>query len=72
MRREEPRNLLRTGSRRPLLRLFPESANADARRLVWARSLRAIGDGYVSVLLPAYLILLGYHSVDVGVGALGE
>ena len=57
MRREEPWNL----------RLFPESANADARRLVWARSLRAIGDGYVSVLLPAYLILLGYHSVDVGV-----
>ena len=47
MCREGPRNL----------RLFPESANADARRLVWARSLRAIGDGYVSVLLPAYLIL---------------
>jgi MFS family permease len=49
------------------MRLFPKSANADARRLVFARSLRAIGDGYVSVLLPAYLILLGYHSVDVGV-----
>jgi MFS family permease len=50
-----------------LLRLFPESANSDARRLVWAKSLRAIGDGYVSVLLPAYLILLGRHSIDVGV-----
>jgi len=49
------------------IQLFPQSANADARRLVWAKSLRAIGDGYVSVLLPAYLILLGYDSVVVGI-----
>jgi MFS family permease len=46
--------------------LFPASANADARRLIWAKGLRAIADGYVSVLLPAYLLRLGYDSVEVG------
>lgn len=49
-----------------IIRLFPKSANADARRLVWAKGLRAVADGYVSVLLPAYLLLLGYNSLEVG------
>jgi MFS family permease len=49
------------------MQLFPESATADARRLVWAKGLRAVGDGYVSILLPAYLLALGNSPFDVGV-----
>lgn len=49
------------------MQLFPKTANADAKRLVWAKGLRAIGDGYVSILLPAYLIALGNSPFDVGV-----
>ncbi|HTY68084.1 MAG TPA: MFS transporter [Alphaproteobacteria bacterium] len=49
------------------MRLFPESATADARRLVIARGLRAIGDGFVSILMPAYLLALGQGPFEVGV-----
>jgi len=49
-----------------LTTLFPRSADADARRLVLAKGLRAIADGYVSILLPAYLLLLGYDAIEVG------
>jgi MFS family permease len=49
------------------MRLFPETASADGKRLVWAKGLRAVGDGYVSILLPAYLIALGNSPFDVGV-----
>lgn len=41
----------------------------DARELRWllaARGLRAFGDGYVSLLLPVYLLSLGYTPLDVG------
>lgn len=48
------------------LGIFPPSATPDARRLVLARGRRAIGDGFVSVLLPAYLIALGYNALEVG------
>lgn len=49
------------------MRLFPETATADAKRLVVARGLRATGDGYVSILLPAYLLALGQTPFQVGV-----
>ena len=49
------------------MKLFPETATADARRLVWAKGLRAVGDGYVSILLPAYLMALGNSPFAVGV-----
>src|ERR687898_2823975 len=49
------------------MRLFPETADANARRLVAARGLRALADGYVSILLPAYLLALGLDSFEVGV-----
>jgi MFS family permease len=39
----------------------------NLRRLLFARGLRAFGDGYVSLLLPAYLLTLGYSPFDVGV-----
>src|SRR5512139_3783737 len=49
------------------MQLFPGTATADAKRLIWAKGLRAVGDGYVSILLPAYLIALGNSPFDVGV-----
>jgi MFS family permease len=49
------------------MQLFPETATADAKRLIWAKGLRAVGDGYVSILLPAYLMALGNSPFDVGV-----
>ena len=39
----------------------------DVRRLLFARALRAFGDGYVSLLLPLYLLELGYAPLEVGV-----
>src|SRR3990170_1714391 len=48
------------------MRLFPATADANARRLVAARGLRALADGYVSILLPAYLLALGLDSFEVG------
>jgi MFS family permease len=49
------------------MRLFPETANSDAKRLIGAKGLRAIGDGYVSILLPAYLVALGHDAFEVGI-----
>ena len=41
------------------------------RRLLWVRGLRAFADGYVSLLLPIYLIALGMTPLQVGVIATG-
>jgi MFS family permease len=38
----------------------------DVRRLLWVRGLRAFGDGFVSLLLPLYLIELGLGPFEVG------
>ena len=48
----EPRNA------NPLLR--------DRRRILWCRGLRAFGDGYVSILLPVYLVELGHDAFAIG------
>lgn len=37
------------------------------RRLLWSRGVRAFADGYVSLLLPVYLITLGFGAFEVGV-----
>jgi MFS family permease len=37
------------------------------RRVLLAKGLRAFGDGYVSLLLPVYLLELGYAPFEVGV-----
>lgn len=37
------------------------------RRLLWSKGLRAFADGYVSLLLPMYLLSLGMSPLDVGV-----
>src|SRR4051794_35152990 len=39
---------------------------ADLRRILLARSLRAFADGYVAVLLPLHLSLLGFEALAVG------
>ena len=49
------------------LGLLPRSANTDARRLLAAKALRAIADGYVSILLPAYLLELRFSAFEAGV-----
>ena len=43
----------------------------SVRRLLWVRGLRAFGDGYVSLLLPVYLLSLGLTPFQVGVVATG-
>ena len=40
--------------------------STEARVLLLARGLRAICDGYVAVLLPAYLLALGFGTWQVG------
>jgi MFS family permease len=47
--------------------LLPRGVHAAALPLLLARALRAFADGYVAVLLPAYLIALGFGAWEVGV-----
>src|SRR4026208_1850292 len=46
--------------------ILPASATPVAARLVAARALRGLGDGFVSVYLAAYLQLLGFSAFQVG------
>ncbi len=48
------------------MRLFPSSINANTKRLLVGKALRSIADGYVSILLPAYLLELGLTAFQVG------
>lgn len=43
--------------------------SGDSRRLLAARGVRAFGDGFVSLLLPAYLLELGWTPLQVGLVA---
>jgi MFS family permease len=43
------------------------SAPSDVNRLLTAKGLRAFGDGFVSLLLPVYLLELGYTPLQVGI-----
>lgn len=51
----------------PLYLLLPAGADPAALPLLLARALRAFADGYVAVLLPAYLLALGMGTLEVGV-----
>ncbi|WP_395701928.1 MFS transporter [Aquabacterium sp.] len=51
----------------PMLSLLPPGANARARPLLLARGLRAFADGYMAVLLPAYLLAIGLGTLEVGI-----
>ena len=43
------------------------SASSNVQRLLLAKGLRAFGDGYVSLLLPLYLLELGFGPLQVGI-----
>lgn len=44
----------------------PEGVDRHARLVLMSRGLRGFCDGYVAVLLPAYLLALGFGARDVG------
>ena len=46
--------------------LWPATGTGDARLLVYARGLRGLADGTVSVVLASYLTLLGLSPVQIG------
>ncbi|MEY2117176.1 MFS transporter [Rhodanobacter sp. FW106-PBR-R2A-1-13] len=48
------------------MRLLPDGTAPQARLLLFGRALRALVDGYVAVLLPAYLLALGLPTWQVG------
>jgi len=48
------------------LRWLPPETTTDAAVLVAARGVRAFGDGFVSVLLPVFLLGLGFDGFQIG------
>ena len=42
-------------------------SDSNVWRLIGGKGLRAVGDGFVSILLPAYLLALGHSAFEVGV-----
>ena len=46
---------------------LPPGASRDAGLILAARGVRAFTDGYVALLLPYYLTLLGYDALQVGI-----
>src|SRR5207245_10572466 len=61
----EPTGLAMRGSAARLL--LPAGVDAGALPLLIARALRALADGYMAVLLPAYLLSIGLGTLEVGV-----
>lgn len=47
--------------------LLPQGVDGTVWPLLVGKALRAIADGYVAVLLPAYLLALGFGTWEVGV-----
>src|SRR6266404_3323562 len=47
-------------------RLLPRGTSRDAGRILTARGLRAFADGFVSLLLPIYLVELGFNALAIG------
>lgn len=45
---------------------MPPGASADALRILLARGVRAFGDGFVALLLPIYLVELGFSALAIG------
>ena len=42
------------------------SGSSDAFRILVARGLRAFGDGFVALLVPIYLLELGFSALAIG------
>jgi len=47
-------------------RPIPKGASSDAIRILAARGVRAFGDGFVALLLPIYLLELGFSAFAIG------
>jgi MFS family permease len=47
-------------------RPLPPGASADALHILAARGVRVFGDGYVTLLLPIYLVELGFSALAIG------
>ena len=47
--------------------LLPVGIDPEASLLLTALGLRAIGDGYMAVLLPSYLLAIGLDTLQVGI-----
>lgn len=47
--------------------LLPDGVDKVVLPLLIGKALRAFADGYVAVLLPAYLLALGYGTLDIGI-----
>src|SRR6266513_4871153 len=47
-------------------RPLPPGVSADVLRVLAARGVRAFGDGFVALLLPIYLIELGFSPLAIG------
>src|ERR1700722_6186429 len=47
-------------------RPMPPGASRDALRILAARGVRAFADGFVALLLPIYLVELGFNSLAIG------
>ena len=45
---------------------MPPGASADALRVLAARGVRAFGDGFVALVLPIYLVELGFSTLAIG------
>jgi MFS family permease len=50
----------------PRLRWLPPETTADASVVLLARGVRAFGDGFISILLPVYLLSLGFNALEIG------
>jgi MFS family permease len=50
----------------PLNLIIPTGIAPEIKSLFLARALRALCDGYVAILLPAYLLALGLGTLEVG------
>lgn len=46
--------------------LIPAGASRDARWILAARGVRALADGFISILLPLYLLQLGFNALAIG------
>src|SRR5512132_501836 len=49
------------------MQFLPLSASPAATHILIARGLRAVVDGCISVVLPAYLLALGFGALQIGV-----
>jgi len=47
-------------------RWLPPETTSDAAVLLSSRGVRAFGDGFVTVLLPVYLLSLGFNGLEIG------